>query len=93
MHSQFVSVADIYSLDREDPINIPWMAMRRAQRRAVELYGSGSSTSHDRAVVKHLFREGHISDVDREILLSHISAIAERRHKITRTPSRGFRLW
>lgn len=80
------------STNAEEPINIGFWAHKRAIRNAQERLGSGWNETHDRYVIRQLFRAGEITEYQKQTLLD---AISEKvRAKRRRNPNHGkFRLW
>ena len=79
--------------ETEEEINIPFMTHQRLKREALERYGHNQWTpTHDRYVIRTLFKRGIISDTARCLLLERVSAQVERRRQWD--PDHGkFRLW
>ena len=77
----------------EPEINIPFMLHQRLKREAIDRLGGAYWTpSHDRYVIRRLFKEGVISEDARLHLLEKVSQSLERRRQ--RDPHAGkFRLW
>ena len=81
-------------LDENDQplINIPLMAHKRANREALERLGATWTATHDRFVARWLFKNGHISDFERERLMENIAEKVARTKK--KFPDYGrWRVW
>lgn len=78
--------------DGEQLVNIPLMAMKRANRSAMDHLGQKWSTSHDRYSIRWLFKNGHITDFEKELLLDKV---ADKVHRIRKMdPGHGgWRVW
>ena len=87
--SALVPIDDGY----EPEINIPFMLHQRLKREAIDaLGGSHWTPSHDRYVIRKLFRQGVISEEARLHLLEKVSRSVEKRRQWD--PDAGkFRLW
>ena len=87
MTSEFARIPD-----DEEQIDIPFMVHCRLKRQALDRFGQSWTPAHDRHVANQLFKQGVISDSQRQQLLDkihhNIRAARERNPGFNR-----FRLW
>ena len=75
-----------------DSIDVPFMLHRRLQRLAVANLGNTWSARHDRFVINQLFRQGIITNYQREEQLERIATKVRAARQ--RDPNHGrWRLW
>lgn len=73
-------------------INIPFMQMKRANKAAINALGKSWTTAHDKFAARWLFKQGFISDFQREQLFENIAEKVARIRQLK--PNYGrFRLY
>ena len=66
----------------EAMINIPFFQMKRANKAALNLLGQKWSPAHDKFAIRWLFKQGVISDFQREQLFENIAEKVARIRKL-----------
>ena len=78
--------------DSDEPINIGFFAHRRAIHAAERGLGGSWGPSHDRFVVKRLFKAGEITEYQKQILFDNIAEKVKRTRR--GNPAFGrYRVW